>query len=117
MTARPPIEDVFWANVLKTDGCWLWQGRVHSAGYGHLSVHGRPWFAHRFAYYLAHGDIPAGMYICHHCDVRLCVRNDAEAHIYLGTQQDNLRDMVRRQRHGAVTRPETVRRGEKGRAR
>jgi hypothetical protein len=51
--------------------------------------------AHREAYRLTYGEIPAGLLICHHCDNRACVRPD---HLFLGTYKDNAQDMVRKGR-------------------
>lgn len=102
----------FWARVERSDGCWLWQGAVGRRGYGQLQFQGRQVTAHRLAYELEFGPITAGLYVCHSCDVPLCVRPD---HLWLGTYADNMRDAfakgrVRRgDQHGnALLRPAAV---------
>jgi hypothetical protein len=51
--------------------------------------------AHRIAYELTHGAIPAGLDICHTCDNRKCCN---PSHLFLGTRQDNIDDMLSKNR-------------------
>jgi hypothetical protein len=53
-------------------------------------------YAHRLAWEKANGPIPAGMYVCHTCDVPACVNVE---HLFLGTQSDNMKDMAAKGRH------------------
>lgn len=77
-------------------GCLEWQSYTDSWGYGRISQgpNGEV-LAHRVAFILAHGPIPAGLYICHHCDNPKCVE---PTHLYAGTAKDNTRDAVARHR-------------------
>jgi hypothetical protein len=95
----------FRALVVKSDGCWLWKGGVNRNGYGnfYLKINGRQNLrnAHRVSYALEVGD-PAGLHVCHRCDNPRCVRPD---HLFLGTNADNMEDMIRKGRasHPAST--------------
>lgn len=88
---RPSFEDRFWARVQRGDGCWEWTGRLNEHGYGGLWFRRKMDRAHRVAWTLTNGEIPAGLCVLHHCDNRRCVRPD---HLFVGTQLDNMRDMV-----------------------
>lgn len=102
---RRPAVDRFWPKVNKTDGCWLWTGAIGESGYGRLYTRrGTLTGAHRFAWELHFGPIPAGMFVCHHCDTPACVRHD---HLFLGTPLANVRDMISkgRESHAGATNP------------
>jgi hypothetical protein len=43
------------------------------------------------------GPVPKNLYVLHHCDERSCCNPE---HLYVGTQKDNMRDMVARGRLG-----------------
>jgi hypothetical protein len=74
-------------------GCWLWEGAVCSGGYGCIGETGtrKVLAAHRVSWELHNGKIPDGKWVLHRCDVRPCVNPE---HLFLGTLQDNMDDMV-----------------------
>lgn len=76
-------------------GCRVWTGALNRDGYGTLVTEGTRWKAHRLAWTIECGEIPAGVNVLHRCDVRCCVRID---HLFLGSQADNMRDMAKKGR-------------------
>ena len=100
---RPrPVRDRLYARVLRTAGCWLWQGGVDSSGYGVMSIGSvvdrtqRSELVHRVSWCLEHGDIPDGLEVCHDCDTPRCVR---PSHLFLGTNLDNAKDRAAKRRY------------------
>jgi hypothetical protein len=84
----------FWSKVSPgpTDACWLWHGAVGASGYGNVArkVDGRSYtyLAHRVAYELANGAIPAGLDLDHLCRNKRCVN---PAHLEAVTFLANMR--------------------------
>lgn len=72
-------------------GCWVWMGSLNNKGYGVFSLNRKQKYAHRVSYQLYNGPIPDGLYVLHRCDNPACV---SPTHLFLGTQKDNMRDMM-----------------------
>jgi hypothetical protein len=123
--SRPSTEERFWESVNK-DGstlrpelgpCWEWTGarligggqrgsdrpRLYGNHYLGFSVdeagkktqHFRS--AHKFSWELHHGPVTVGLYVLHRCDNPPCVN---PAHLFLGSAQDNVDDMLEKGRAG-----------------
>ena len=89
--------DLFWGKVEKAgdDECWYWLGSLNGGGYGHIGSNKRYRSAHRFSYFIHHGEIPGKLVVMHKCDNPKCVN---PAHLQLGTHKDNSQDAIQKGR-------------------
>lgn len=90
---RDDYVDSFWAKVQKTESCWNWTAGVDGEEYGMY----RGGKAHRISYSFVYGEIPTGMVVRHICNNPRCVN---PAHLRLGTEKQNRRDMILSERGG-----------------
>jgi hypothetical protein len=104
--------------VKDENGCMNWTGAEAGSTknknkYGNFTLYDmdtrkQKWIkAHRFSYEYFIGKVPDGYSVCHRCDNTLCVNPE---HLFVGTTQDNLRDMWQKERakHNKLTNQQVL---------
>lgn len=77
-------------------GCFNWKLSGDRKGYGQTGMAGGTRYAHILSYETFRGPVPPGLYVLHKCDNPRCIN---PAHLFLGTQLDNMRDCISKGRH------------------
>lgn len=89
-----------------TSECWIFNSSKNKKGYGRISISfketktKKSFYAHRLSYLIYKGDIPEKMLVCHTCDNSSCINPD---HLFLGTNKDNVFDMITKGRRPSFT--------------
>lgn len=92
------LEEAFNAEAIRKDQdeCWGWSGKTDKQyGVTRFKINDRYERAHRASYLLHIGQIPKGLFVCHKCDNPICTN---PSHLFLGTNLDNIRDCVNKNR-------------------
>lgn len=95
------VERIQLKTSIAPSGCIEWSGRRNKDGYGLITMGKKQWLAHRLVWLIKHGLIPENINVLHHCDNPKCVNI---CHLFIGTQADNVEDMLRKGRHKAIGR-------------
>ena len=93
-----PLKDRFFSKIVRgqtEDDCWGWTATKNNKGYGALKVNGQMAPINRVSWMVHFGEIPKGLCVCHSCDNPICSN---PKHLFLGTHQDNMDDMIRKGR-------------------
>ena len=106
------MDKAFWAKVSKDTKldarglqCWVWTAAHNRQGYGVINIAGDTKLAHRVIWEEEYGSVSDGKQVNHHCDNPPCIRL---SHLYAGTHQDNMRDMVQRNTGRKETNPRSL---------
>ena len=94
-----PEERLWLRAVRQPNGCLEFTGSLNREGYGRMWFNGKSAQTHRIAWEITNGPIPDGMDVLHHCDNPPCAQTDPtegypEGHLFLGTNAENIADMI-----------------------
>lgn len=84
-------------HVIRKEGCWDWKGKSEK-GYPKMTCRKALGanLGHRSSWIIHKGSIPFGLSVLHSCDNKICTNPD---HLFLGTNEDNVNDMLYKKRN------------------
>lgn len=85
------FDRLFNMTAIQENGCWNFTGYKDKYGRGAFGYRGSSHVAPRISYLLTKDDIPSGICVLHSCDNPSCINPE---HLFLGTQMDNVHDMI-----------------------
>lgn len=84
------VKETILKRIVIRGDCWEWLGTTTQNGYGQISIKHKRYRPHRVAMHLWHNfDLESPLLVCHKCDNKLCCN---PAHLFVGTQSDNMKD-------------------------
>lgn len=89
--------------AIDSNGCWIWTGSKNNKGYGYFGLKESNGWVNRLAHRVSYShfkDDCSGMFVYHKCDVPACCNPD---HLFLGTQKENMADMLSKGRSRSPT--------------
>ena len=92
--SKKPFYERLWdkIEVKGKNDCWPFKKYLNSSGYGVITGNNdKKYLAHRVAYMSKYGEFPENMNVLHTCDNPMCCN---PSHLRLGTQKDNVIDMI-----------------------
>lgn len=83
------------SRIIMPSGCWEWTAGYFNHGYGRIYDKTKALLVHRVSYACYFGD-PGELKVLHRCDNKRCFNPE---HLFLGTQDDNMKDCKRKGRN------------------
>jgi len=77
---------------VRSETCWNVKSKVRYPGF---RLSGKRYLSYRIMWFIHTGNDPGDKLVCHKCDNPLCLNPN---HLFLGTNQDNVDDMLNKHR-------------------
>lgn len=90
------LKKILSRTVITKSGCMEWIGCLYPSGYAQIRAFGKQESGSRIVWKLFYGEIPKELWVLHSCDNRKCCNPE---HLFLGTRQDNVNDMMNKERN------------------